>query len=251
MKKTLLTLMLLAGVTCAAEIGDHVQMGSYYTDNHGTRHEAVSNLQGKTVADIGDTLTMGTATYVTADATRGKSFTVSASDLLVSSAGTLEGNEVMQLDSLVILSGSVFFNDYRYGVYNRWITVTVGDSTTVYTSDYMVAAVENGKFGTETFTFGGEIPTFLETDTLTVTLHVDGGYSDSYFFFGGIDSKEYDYTAGNTLTGRDQPTSKTMSGAVQLNCTVIDKAAPATPEPATATLSLLALAGLAARRKRR
>ena len=84
--------------------------------------------------------------------------------------------------------------------------------------------------GSLTLNSGAELP-------LTLSQSID--WTDSYKVVAVIDN------TANTLGGRVSP-AYTMTGI-----TMSAVATPAVPEPTTATLSLLALAGLAARRRRK
>ncbi|MBQ8517960.1 MAG: PEP-CTERM sorting domain-containing protein [Akkermansia sp.] len=108
-----------------------------------------------------------------------------------------------------------------------------------YTSDAQSASVTSGKFGVLTYTFSGDNAfSFVVGDTLKVSINAVNNVAHTQYgtFQGqtGVSNLSY-----GTVSGWQ--TSVKLSGTV----------AASVPEPATATLSLLALAGLAARRRRK
>ena len=168
----------------------------------------------------------------------------------------------LNLDSLTILTrtGSVSTNDMKEAVY-----AYEGDSKVgTYLGSSTSTGTEITADTTLTLTFSGVTidPTaryqflFVRADATDLTLSTFDGYKTAATSWGvavtnsfgaqipsgwgtykgnGIDSWEGNYVPVTTLT---------MS-------TVVAPESPVVPEPATATLSLLALAGLAARRRRR
>lgn len=227
MKKTLIALMALAGVAAAdtytsstpGKSGDGAQ-GNYY----------------------GFTLAPDNATFLTTDIP----------------GGVTELN----LDSITLQtrSGSVSTTDMKVAVYTY-----TGDSTVgTYLGSSSSTGTEITADTTLTLTFSGVTidPTaryqflFVRAEATDLTLGSFEGYQSAAIGWGisvtnsfstqipggwgtykgsGINSWEGNYVPVTTLT---------MS-------TVGSTESPVVPEPATATLSLLALAGLAARRRRR
>ncbi len=96
--------------------------------------------------------------------------------------------------------------------------------------------------------------TFSGTTTPVLTLYIDGysvaTLSSSVERYGQVDAKVL--TLGGKGNGTGNALPATFSDVVIYEGVVVPTpATPAVPEPATATLSLLALTGLAARRRRK
>ena len=227
MKKTLIALMALASVAAA----------DTYTSS--TPGKSGSGAQG---GYWGFTLAPANTTYLTTDIP----------------AGVTELN----LDSLTILTrtGNVSTNDMKVAVY-----AYEGDSMVgTYLGSSSSTGTEIAADTTLTLTFSGVTidPTaryqflFVQAEATDLTLSTFDGYKSVATSWGiavtnsfssnipqgwgtykgnGINSWEGQYVPVTTLT---------MS-------TVGSTESPVVPEPATATLSLLALAGLAARRRRK
>ena len=227
MKKTLIALMALASVAAA----------DTYTSS--TPEKSGDGAQGNY---WGFTLAPANATYLTTDIP--------------------EGVTELNLDSLTILTRSSGNSavDMKVAVYTYTGDNTVG--TYLGSSSSTGTAASNNE--TLTLTFSGVTidPTaryqflFVKADATDLTLSTFDGYKTAAISWGvsvtnsfsgqipggwgtykgnGINSWEGNYVPVTTLT---------MS-------TVGSTESPVVPEPATATLSLLALAGLAARRRRR
>ncbi len=227
MKKTLIALMALASVAAA----------DTYTSS--TPAKSGSGAQGNY---YGFTLAPDNATYLTTNIPQGVT--------------------ELNLDSLTILtrSGSASATDMKVAVYTYTGDSTVGTYLGSSSSTGTGVAADT----TLTLTFSGVTidPTaryqflFVQADATDLTLGTFDGYKSVAIAWGisvtnsfsaqipggwgtykgnGINSWEGNYVPVTTLT---------MS-------TVASTETPSIPEPATATLSLLALAGLAARRRRR
>ena len=132
-------------------------------------------------------------------------------------------------------------------------SLTTGDSAQLYygpylgNSNYINIDGHNGTVFTKTVTnqvmlSGGE----TYTATLTVIDHVATLYvNDSVAAQGKLDSSVYTGTINNLLLGGRKVNDRRMPATFKsVSLSLI-------PEPTTATLSLLALCGLAARRRRR
>lgn len=225
MKKTLIALAALTGLASAAEWP--ITLSSYFTDNQGQQQATVDAVYGlnKDEANALGGLTADFLNGISTDTV----FTVQTGDLLTSSGVTTETSVKV---SSITLSSSI--GQYYVGP-DRRLNVVVNGTT--YTSDGQATeGYEGTHYGKLIFTFSGDNAfTFNVGDTLNVTFPaVKDVLHTAYGVFKG-------QTGVSNLTS---PTNFTAwQAAVKIEGT-------ATPEPATATLSLLALAGLAARRRR-
>ena len=236
MKKTLITLLALAGVAAA----DSVLLESKLTNN-GVSSSVMDAIYGKTQADA------ATASGLKVDrfAETKKDFTFSVSDLLTNA--TLGEDELYSINAITFAS--------RYDTVANWnntyaftgtATVKINDVVVGTSTTLTLNPVANGN-GTDynigTFTFGFDNAFLLDgTETVTISLN-------------SSDNKKFGVAAvanNGTVTATDITDMVTSSSGdkykavVQLSGSVVT-----IPEPATATLSLLALAGLCARRRRK
>lgn len=116
------------------------------------------------------------------------------------------------------------------------MTLTVGDQT--FTSGNAVYSTNAANtYGTVTYSFA--TPVEISADTTSLDLTITAANASNKFGYG-----EFKVAEGCSLTSGSP---STYVPVVRLSGTYT----PAVPEPATATLSLLALAGLAARRRRK
>ena len=235
MKKTLITLLALAGVAAA----DSVLLESKLTNN-GVSSSVMDAIYGKTKNDA------VTASGLKVDkfAETKKDFTFSVSDLLTNA--TLGEDELYSINAITFAS--------RYETVTNWnstyaftgtATVKINDVVVGTSTTLTLNPVANGN-GTDynigTFTFGFDNAFLLDgTETVTISLTA----SDKKFGVAAVANN-------GTVTATDITDMVTSSSGdkykavVQLSGSVVT-----IPEPATATLSLLALAGLAARRRRK
>ncbi len=232
MKKTLIALMALTG----AAITEAATLSSYYTDDNETKQVTLDEVLGNSEANasaLADSLTADTIVAKT-----NVTFTLDTSTMLFDGAKL---GDTVTLNSLVLASGAANTYYVNEATNNqRYATITLSGVT--YTSDKQVAAITSGTYGTLTYTFTGDNAfTFTVGDSLAIELNSEEGVYHSQFGVfqgqtgsGDITCQKYDTAPG---TGSWQP-------AVKLNVAAV-------PEPTTATLSLLALAGLAARRRRK
>ena len=232
MKKTLITLLALAGMTMAAEEVNPITLGSWFTDSQGNKQMTVDAVEGlsKENASALD----GDGGF-TADGAEGITvntiFTINTAALY--STTTLQQGQVLDVVSIV-LSSKQNTNNYADGNY-RTLSITLNGTT--YTSNPIQFSRTSG-YGTMTYTFTGDNAfSFTLGDTLTASLNaINGTAHTAYGTFKGQTGVS-NFSAPSNLTD--------WQAAVKINAT------PAIPEPTTATLSLLALAGLAARRRRK
>ncbi len=87
----------------------------------------------------------------------------------------------------------------------------------------------------------------------TLTLYIDGSevVSGAFNFGGQLKNRELMFVLGDKANGTNQSMDATYSNVALYKGAYTPAELSAAPEPATATLSLLALAGLAARRRRK
>ena len=221
MKKTIIALLALGGVAAAAD----VTIGSYVVDND-VSYDIVETYAGNT-HDTAHGLTFDRLHFGTLE------FTLNTSDMLVSGA-TVNTGTILTLDSLTILGRT----DDDYKGEASTMSVTLNNAT--YTS--AISSYNDGGSGhaTVTYTFDDGI-TFSLGDDLTFALNR-----------GSVEGADKPYNLGvaaiKGATGAPAVFGEWQMAA-QISATV--PASPSIPEPTTATLSLLALAGLAARRRRK
>ena len=250
MKKTLIALMALAGVASAASIGydemtDAQKNGvnAYWTEAQTFTFES----------DVWRNLNTGTSFTISFDITNIN--VVSTGSTIISfggshsAAGWDDGKLLVRLSD----SGSLTLSNSHGTSTNSWSEYfdgsTYGAATvSAYTSDLGLTAAESLTTST-TFTF------VSDTANKTFTIYKNGSQIDQW-------------TNWNTDTGlTGVQFGRRWQGGAALgegetvdfdNVTIWSKALNASdvsalivPEPTTATLSLLALAGLAARRRRK
>lgn len=222
MKKTLIALMALAGVAVAEPVLTF-NMDSAVRDSEGNLESCVSladNDKANSSVNIGN-LMFSEKTYTV---------TITLSDMYCSENVELQDGQKLMLTSIQVVSR----NDATRRPEDATITVS-GNTSAV--ADY--TAISGSKRDLITFRFDTPIDI---TDSTSVSIQFNvpsyqAGQSTTSFGYSAVEAK-----SGHTL----QATPLTFGSygiPVRLNVT-------ATPEPATATLSLLALAALASRRKR-
>ncbi len=249
MKKTIIALMALAGVAAAA---DTITLGTQIVKDYETDNETVIDLYTDWETYKGDTTVVESVNHKNATTL---TFYVKVSDLF--GAGALDSATSYTLKTFSYLGWD---DDGELGQ-DETLTVTLGNqSVTATISD----AHESGSYDPQnTVTFTGTL-NFTTADILKVTLT------------GGLDAEGDQTNVG--IKYIDSPgTNKVLGSASNLNADgtmnywhedknnnangwhtglktdapIIQLTAKAVPEPTTATLSLLALAGLAARRRRK
>ena len=231
MKKTFVALMALSGVAMA-----DVTLGSYYTVD-GTNYDAVDNFYGYTADEMKakySGLTVDKLAFDAASISYLSAVALDTGDMLSSDSSLTTGTEL----SLSTLSVLARVDDDYQGVGSS-VSVTIDGVT--YTSN--VAKYSNGPtlfgHGLITYAFEGTCPTFELGDTLTFTFNLIDGTVGS--------TNKIPAAALKGLSAAPTVYSGGWQAAVQLGTNVVTNV----PEPTTATLSLLALAGLAARRRRK
>ncbi len=225
MKKTIIALLALGGIA-AAETA--VTLGSYYTSNS-VNYSTVDNFHGLTNNQIYELLTgtAGTTDYVNRYSDQTKTLTINTGDLYQFS-GDAKTGDTLKLTTFLMSTEDK--GDY-IGT-DRYAQVTVGENAYTFKA-YQSSNQSGSTVGTFTFDFTDANVTFKLGDEITFTFKSDV------------------QTEHSTL-----PVFKGITGPIVENNTAGWKSsvkinAVAVPEPTTATLSLLALAGLAVRRRRR
>ncbi len=240
MKKTLIALMALAGVAAAA---DTITLGTQVVKGDGTAIDLYTDWETyKTDASVVEATGHKNAGTLT--------FYVKVSDLF--GAGTLDAATSYTLKTFSYLGWD---DDGELGQGDT-LTVTLGNqSVTATISDSHLTGSYDPQ---NTVTFAGTL-NFTTADILTVTL--TGGENSN------VGIKYFDSPSTNKVLGSasNLNTDGTMNywhddsnnnanawqTGWKTDAPIIQLTAKAVPEPTTATLSLLALAGLAARRRRK
>ena len=156
----------------------------------------------------------------------GFTFGINVSDMLYST--TLTNEDTILVNSITLAS-----NSQHDSVQTGKLSITIGDKT--YVSGDGTEDRTGGGYGTITYNFSGEDVFALGvSDTLTASI---------------IDTTKVSIGVFKGQSGMEGITSPTGYGAWQAAVKITGT--KAIPEPTTATLSLLAPAGLAARRRRK
>ena len=229
MKKTLITLLAICGVAAAAETP--VTLGSYYTSNN-VNYSTVDNFHGLTNNEIYKLLTGEEAPdntdYVNRYSGAPKTLTIDTGDLYQFSGDAKEGDTLKLTTFLMSTEDTGDFIGTK-----RYAQVMIGQNAYTFKAYQSVDKSANNIVGTFTFDFTAANVTFKLGDTITFTFKSDMSNEHSTLpVFQGITGPVVDNNTGG------------WKSSVKINAVTI-------PEPTTATLSLLALAGLAARRRRR
>lgn len=238
MKKTLIALLALSGVAMA-----DATLGSYYTVG-GTKYDAVDNFYGYTKDQIIAKTSEVTVDQLAFDANsigNLSAVTLNTADMLCSDSSLTTGT-ALTLSSLSILARA---NDGHKGVGSS-VAITIDGvtytSTTTTYSDGDIYTDDAGStlngHGLITYTFVDKLPTFELGDTLTFSFSLTDGTV--------ADENKIPAAALKGISAAPIIYGGVWQAAMQLNVDTVT-----VPEPTTATLSLLALAGLAARRRRR
>ena len=234
MKKTLVALMALAGAAAASE---PITLGSWFTDSNGDKQMTVEAVAG---LSKGDATALDGSDPFKADGlekiAENTTFTIDTGALY--STSEIQQGQVLDVVSIV-LSSKHDTSDYSDG--DRTLSITLNGNT--YVSNAIEFSRTEG-YGTMTYTFTGDNAfSFTVGDTLEASLKGTSSLQAAYGVFQG-------QTGVSNIIA--PATWKDWQLGVMINATsVVPEPTPVVPEPATATLSLLALAGLAARRRRR
>lgn len=238
MKKTLIALMALAGMASAADY----TLETAWTADFGSQY---LNADG-TVKGYTTTLTSpGTFWDAAKLAVEGGAQT--KSDGRIHMAGGNYGD--FSSDFQLTLTGTLtsttngHISELKAGSTGNWLCLGYTNGNLTLTGSGISAATSTGSIttGTEysfTLTKVGTTLTFAAGE-VSVTATLNSAYS------GTIDN----LTIGGN-TGENERVPMLLESVAMSNVTIVPES-PAVPEPTTATLSLLALAGLAARRRRK
>ena len=252
MKKTLITLLALTGVAAADTVTIAPLTSSEgWTVGHENTRKTINAVLDTTAATL--TLTnadwsRGYGVYTLADAITltnvadrlTVSFTINTTNLNSLVTGTLVGS------GKAITLGHGSYNDSGENGGNGIQSGISTDTTGVFYN--MQKSTTGGVFVTPDKTVDDS---FTANTPLTLTTTVEWNTTKSQFVaslsYGETSLTSYDlgtsYTLDKLVFSLDGSSTQTVSG--------VSVSANLVPEPATATLSLLALAGLAARRRRR
>jgi hypothetical protein len=251
MKKTIIALMALAGVAAADSITPITS--SDFTLGKG-REQGYSITQDKTAGTL--TLTGSNWNQAYAHFTLAEALTLSAvTDTLSISYNIAATDANTLVTGAIIGSGQAFVVGHgqysgtpqgvQYGktdnVSGNWYNLQAEDTGGVYVAGTNVAGI-----------FSTSAPLTLNTD---IAWDADKSQFVATLSYGANKTVMTTYDLGSTYSlekfvfSMDGPNNQTAISISGLNITY--SVAPAVPEPATATLSLLALAGLAARRRRK
>ena len=165
----------------------------------------------------------------------------------------------VQLDSVTLMTrNSGSYNDIKIAVYEYTSDGNVGD---------LLGLSSAASFATNSnveFTFSGSVTLnpasryqymFVSADSTTEDVDTYNEYKAKATSWGlALTNKESDgnaYTYANIPSGWGTYTNGTANGWQDMLLPVVTVTTSSVPEPTTATLSLLALAGLAARRRRK
>ena len=219
MKKTVIALLALAGM---ADASTTITLGTWFTN---TENSAVYTVDAVQAKDKNGAKALG---LTKADGLTNSKFTfaVDVSDMLYST--TLTNDDVIQVNTITLASNSAYDSKDP-----GKLSITLGNNT--YVSETGAEDRTGGGYGTITYKFSGENVFALGiTDTLTVNITADPNVAIGVF------------QGQNGVDGVTNP-----SGFSDWQAAVKITGTQSVPEPAAATLSLLALSGLAARRRRK
>jgi len=274
MKKTLITLLALAGVAAAADkvqidFGRYdAQTDGYYNiyvaEGYTTSNAAANYVNGATSATTTHSLTLGgqeiTLTYQHTTGQndcggKGLMPTLTTEEEGWKNAydgdlpSGVQGNVSDGITTQTYNGGThtLTFSNLAAGTYTlsafgayygkdafSAITVSLGDELT---ANWSFQACETGTWSTDN--------TATSTSTVNLNSYVEGGQNATPYNHG------YYFTADGITVEEGASLSVTIAGTGSYGRTPLNYVSLMVPEPTTATLSLLALAGLAARRRRR
>lgn len=216
MKKTIVTLLALAGIAAADTVTYNSYTGSYAT---------TGDFVGKTANEI-----KALGATAADNLAFGNDMTVTLNVAEMMPSAVLESDTEMTLTTFSYVSrnnNANISNDSTVSITLNGVTYTSGAA--VYTGD-------GATYGLISYTFT-DGPTFTAADSLTFNIdYIDSTDAVNKLGFGAFQGLAGSTNIYNVWQGAFQVTGTTATASI--------------PEPTTATLSLLALAGLAARRRR-
>ncbi len=251
MKKTLISLLVISSLASAVNVDlnlEPLKSPTGWTKGH--------NNARKTIEPTLDH-TQGTLTYTAGDWSRGYAvYTFGAPITLKTTEDTLTFSMTIQTtntNSLILgtLMGNTQSLTFGHGAYNDNTHLQMGTSTVTNGTFYNMQGDETGgTYVAETASVNGQWKANTAiTLTSTIAWSEDANgfvatvtYGDGTLL-GTTESLGQSFSLSKLSLSVDGSSSQTISN-VQLSAHLV-------PEPATATLSLLALAGLAARRRRK
>ncbi len=264
MKKTIIALLALGGIAMGVETVtiNSESTGTLWT-NGGTATEYVFQVvDNASIAGIGVTTNGGNLKKVTLQIEEGKSLTTSGALQLNNRAQTnFEGVITLEAGSTLNVGGIIQFNSSNGNTsYTTTGAITLGQGATISATSLDFVSGQTTQSLTITGTFDAEklagltASTYGEgTSVVTNLITLTGGVKNlgvEQMTFSDIAALEaLGYTNVGVVNAASLVTRGTY-GLVYSN-TGFQLMAVSVPEPTTATLSLLALAGLAARRRRR
>lgn len=238
MKATILTTLSMVGFSLASA-ADSFTLDSMFTLADGSTLSAYDAVVGKTVDTVNNYAYTASNGAGKAEASS-KSLTLNLGEMY--SSQTLSGT--LNITSVTVVSRP---DNTRQNT--ATMTLTVGNQT--FTSgDAVYSTNAANTYGTVIYSFATPVEISADTTSLSLTItatetetitNQDGTTTTKPKKFG---YGEFKVAEGCSLTSGS---STAYTPVVRLSGTYT----PAVPEPATATLSLLALAGLAARRRRK
>lgn len=227
MKKTFIVLLALAASAVANADTSAYTLDSRLNIANSVTLSAFDQIPGKTKNEV-----TATGYFSAADQLHFTSLTLTLTlgDMYLTGADSLEGPTTISAITFISRPNS---ENQGPGT----ITISVGEQS--YTSQNVVYSQTGDTYGTTTFSF--EQPVTIDPKTTTVALTL-GNTDATQVGFGAFKP-----ATGATLTGSTAEYADVWYPVVRISGTT---GTPAVPEPTTAMLSLLALTGLAARRRR-
>ena len=237
MKKTLITLLALAGVANAGTLELSSKLS--YTDPSGDKSFEISaydTFVGQS-RDYIDDYTKNEINCIDADRLGAIPAPVTTKTVTLNLANMFTEGDTSLLSSGMMLTQVCFIGRDDANDRPAGITLSLTLNGTTYTSNSVVYGANDSKHNAITFNFTNG-PIITELSDISVT------YSGSVSMGAGVFKDEN----GAVLTGTNGTVDATDTWVPIAKVTL---STPAVPEPTTATLSLLALAGLCARRRRK
>ena len=230
MKKTLIALMAMAGMACAQSFN----LDSKVINGSDT-FSAFENVVGYTKSEAGS----NTGLLVDRYAQHSSTLTVTLGDLY---GYTEETTYLVESVSFAMRYDTVTVFNQKYLPTTSSLTLKVGNEeygttgNAVFSYDTVATTDTAARIGTITFTFDKAVVLTGTEETITLVT-TSSGSTDGLAYTALKNSENAQVVGVNPVVSGYGP-------VVRLSGQII-------PEPATATLSLLALAGLAARRRRK